>query len=213
MTAESRADRMKWFWVAGIIGVILFSGVVQYYQAQDREKLKRDNAAKVALIEAQRQQIDILTAQLQSSGDPRLQEVATTLQTLRDKIHQLENLDPEEIAPLDGPPGPPGIPGLPGRDGAQGPQGEPGSAGASGAQGPQGDPGVNGASGQNGVRGSPGEAGPAGPQGEAGPPGPQGEPGPAGPQGPPGEPAPTTTSTSTSTSTTTTTQPVTIGVR
>lgn len=200
---KTRLDKRTWLWVVGITAVILISLVVQWRSDNEAEKLRRDNAAKEAVIASQQTQIDRLTQQLQSSSDPRLQEVGNQIKEITDKQKAIERLDPDDDGPIVVP-GPAGPPGIDGRDGAQGQQGEPGQPGAPGVQGLPGANGANGspgASGAPGPKGEPGDAGPAGPQGEPGPPGAQGEPGPQGPpgepgpQGPSGEPAPTTSTT------------------
>lgn len=181
-------DRTTWAWVAGIMFVILLSLVYQIQANEDREKLRRENAAKDALIQSKQEQINSLTQQLQSSSDPRLQEVGNTIAELQRAQKDLIE-DRTNVPALTGPPGPPGIPGLPGRDGQEGPQGI------------QGQPGTPGSPGANGVTGP---QGPRGPEGAPGPSGPQGEPGPAGPQGEPGPPGQDATTTTTSPTTTTT---------
>jgi hypothetical protein len=186
-----RIDRTTWAWVAGIVFVIVLSLVYQVQANEDREKLRRENAAKDALILSKQEQIDSLTQQLQSSPDPRLQEIGNTIAELQQAQKDLMS-DRVDVPALTGPPGPPGAPGIPGRDGREGPPGP---------QGVQGTPGAPGASGANGVTGPQGPRGPEGAPGAAGPPGPQGEPGPAGPQGEPGEPATTSTTTTTATTT------------
>lgn len=191
----SRIDKRTWLWIVGIVAVIVVSLVVQRRSDKEAEQLQRSIAAKEAVIASQQTQIDRLTQQLQSSSDPRLQEVGNQIKEITDKQKAIEGTLDDST---DGPtlvPGPAGPPGIAGRDGAQGQQGEPGQPGAPGVQGLPGANGANGAPGAPGPKGEPGDAGPAGPQGEPGPPGPQGEPGPPGPQGPPGEPAPTTTTT------------------
>ncbi len=202
-------DRRTKMWIAGILAVIVVSFVLQQRRDHEAEQLRRDNAAKEAVIASQQTQIDSLTQQLQSSNDPRLQEVGNKIKEITDKQKALEQEDSDAPTIVPGPAGPPG---LPGRDGAQGQQGEPGQPGAPGVQGL---PGANGANGQPGPKGNQGDAGPAGPQGEPGPAGPQGEPG---PQGPPGQDATTTTtqpetSTTTTEPTTTTTSAGPLGVK
>ena len=79
---------------------------------------------------------------------------------------EFDNLLPEQIDKLKGPPGP------------EGPQGPPGITGPRGEQGLRGEP---------GPRGEPGLTGPEGPQGDTGPTGPTGARGPIGETGPKGE--------------------------
>lgn len=189
-----RIDRTTWAWVAGIVFVVVLSLVYQMQANEDREKLRQENAAKDALIASKQEQIDSLTQQLQSSPDPRLQEIGNTIAQLQQAQKELMS-DRVDVPALTGPPGPAGVPGISGRDGREGPPGPQGIQGAPGAPGAPGTPGANGVTGPQGSRG---------PEGAPGPPGPQGEPGPAGPQGEPGEPA----TTSTSTTTTTTTAPL-----
>lgn len=186
-----RIDRTAWAWVAGIVFVIILSLAYQLRANEDREKLRRENAAKDALILSKQEQIDSLTQQLQSSPDPRLQEIGNTIADLQraQKDLMANRID---VPALTGPPGPPGIPGIAGRDGREGPPGPQGLQGTPGAPGVPGAPGANGATGPQGPRG---------PEGAPGPAGPQGEPGPAGPQGEPGEPATTTSSATTTTTT------------
>lgn len=184
-----RIDRTTWAWVAGIVFVIVLSLVYQSQANEDRAKLRRENAVKDALIQSKQEQIDSLTQQLQSSSDPRLQEIGNTIAELQQAQKDLM-ANRVDVPVLTGPPGPPGIAGLPGRDGREG---------LPGPQGLQGMPGVAGAPGTAGANGVTGPQGPRGPEGAPGPAGPQGEPGPAGPQGEPGEPASTTTTTTTTT--------------
>lgn len=192
---NSRLDRTTWAWIVGIVAVLLFSFVVQRRSDSERSKLRHDNAAKAALIASQQSQIDRLTAQLQSSTDPRLQDIGRQIKDITDQQKALTEKNSDIPTVVPGPAGPAGIAGRDGAAGPKGDQGEPGQPGANGATGPAG------AQGQTGPRGTQGDAGPAGAQGEPGPAGPQGEPG---PQGPPGQDATTTTSSSTTTTSTTT---------
>lgn len=188
-----RLDRATWVWIVGILAVLLVSLIIQHRSDAERAQLRRDNAAKAAVIASQQTQIDSLTAQLQSSTDPRLQDIGRQIKEITDKQKALAEKNSEAPIIVPGPAGPAGIAGRDGATGPKGDQGVPGQPGAGGATGPAG------AQGPPGPRGAQGDAGPAGPQGEPGPAGPQGEPG---PQGPPGQDA------TTSSSTTTTTAPV-----
>ncbi len=196
-----RIDRTTWFWVTGIVLVLLFSVVIQQRTANEAERLKREAAAKDAVIASLQTQNDRLTGQLLSSNDPVLQDFGRQLKEVADKQKALQDEDTEAPTVIPGPAGPPGIPGRDGAPGAKGEQGEPGPPGQPGAAGAAGRDGQPGA---QGPRGPQGEPGPAGPQGEPGPSGPQGEPG---PQGPPGQDATTSTTTTTEPTTTTTTAP------
>jgi len=194
-----RLDRTSAFWVTGIVLVILASLFAQQRSSRDLAEERRNSAVKDAKIASQQTQIDGLTQQLQSSPDPRLQEIGNAMKLAQDQLKGLlaEKNNPEK----DGVvlvPGPAGAPGIAGRDGEQGPKGEQGPVGP---QGPQGIAGQDGKDGKDGAKGEQGEPGPAGAKGEPGPSGPQGEPG---PQGPPGQDATTTTTESSSTTTTTT---------
>lgn len=185
-----RLDRATWLWIVGILAVLLVSLIIQHRSDTERAQLRRDNATKAAVIASQQTQIDSLTAQLQSSTDPRLQDIGRQIKEITDKQKALAEKNSEAPIIVPGPAGPAGIAGRDGATGPKGDQGVPGQPGAGGATGPAG------AQGPPGPRGAQGDAGPAGPQGEPGPAGPQGEPG---PQGPPGQDATTSSSTTTTT--------------
>jgi hypothetical protein len=105
-------------------------------------------------------------------------------------ITNLNQIKPNVVKQLEGPPGPQGPVGTAGSQGSQGSKGDAGAKGDTGAAGPVGPTGKTGPTGLTGPPGS-GATGPAGPIGPTGDTGPIGLTGPIGPTGDTGPQGPT----------------------